>query len=166
MASDAAQAAANVVPAGGNAAKPNSKSPVCGAAVGRSGIVTATTTVMIAETIDPKPSHVIQPSLWISRILAIVEMTKYATNPNATEHVACFDTAFKAIDKPKVDTPAQMLRQISQCEKGGQIERWDLFHLHPSDDVKELGNLSGDGGPLDVPFTPLQGDNSIKIVSH
>jgi hypothetical protein len=114
IASEAAQAAENVVPAGGSAANPKSKSPVCGAPAGRFGIVTAMTTVMIAETIEPKPSHATQPSLWIFRILATVEMTKYATKPKATEHVACFDTAFRAIDKPKVDTPAQILQQIGQ----------------------------------------------------
>lgn len=62
IASAAAQAPAKVVPAGGKAAKPSSKGPDCGAEAGRSGIVTAMTTIMIAVTIEPKPTHVTQPS--------------------------------------------------------------------------------------------------------
>lgn len=62
IASAAAQAAAKVVPAGGRASNPSSKSPVCVAAAGRAGIVTAITMIMIAERMEPKPTHVIQPS--------------------------------------------------------------------------------------------------------
>jgi hypothetical protein len=56
IASAAAQAAANVVPTGGAAAKPSSKGPDLGAAAGRSVIVTAMTTVIMAATMEPNPT--------------------------------------------------------------------------------------------------------------
>lgn len=62
MASEAAQAAAKVVSTGGQGENPNSNGPVFGAAAGREVIVTAITTIMIAVTMEPKPSHVTQPS--------------------------------------------------------------------------------------------------------
>lgn len=76
IANEAANAAANVVPTGGAAPNPNSKSPVWGAAAGREGMVTAITTVIIAVTILPNPSQVIQPRSWIFLMLATLEIVK------------------------------------------------------------------------------------------
>lgn len=160
MASEAAHALAKVIPTGGQAEKPNSNGPVCGAAAGRAVIVTAITTIMIAVTMEPKPSHVTQPSWCILRTDPSVAVITKATNPNVMEQVACLETALKAIEKPRMESPAQMLNLSARrtTSKGGR-------NAHPSHDVNEFRGFSSDEGPSLVTSTELF-RNDAKVVRH
>lgn len=86
---------------------PSSKSPVWGAAAGRSRVVTAMTTMKTAVKMDMKPAQVSQPMLWNLRTDAQRATNTVATKLNHTVQAPCVDKALKAIETPKIPAPAQ-----------------------------------------------------------
>lgn len=80
----------------------------------------------------------------------MVDTTTKATKPKTIEQVACLETALRAIEKPRIETPAQMLILLA-CEamSGGWRD------AHPGNDVDEFRDFSSDEGPSLVPVAEL-----------
>ena len=108
MARAAAKALEKVAVSTGQALNPRSKSPVAGAAAGLSRSATAMVTVKMAEAMHRNPSQEIHPSFSMVRMEATVATMKYAIKPKTTLHAPWCVTALKAIDRPKLLTPAYM----------------------------------------------------------